>query len=59
MSLSERRRAEPNRTRRTTGIVDVSDMTAGELQEFLRDGGPGGSEISIQRRGTEAFLLAE
>lgn len=59
MSSAERARTEPSGVRQTTGIVDVTDMTAGELQAFIRGERSGSGEIAIRRRGTETFLLTE
>ena len=40
-----------------TGIVDVSEMTAEELRRFVESERRVEGEISIQRRGGDAFLL--
>lgn len=42
-----------------TGIVDVSEMTAEELRRFVASTRRVDGEISIQRRGQDAFLLTE
>lgn len=41
-----------------TGIVEISELTAAELQSFASERADEG-EIAIQRRGADAFLLTE
>ncbi|QLD90531.1 hypothetical protein HWV07_16405 [Natronomonas salina] len=42
-----------------TGIVDVSEMTVDELRRFVGSSRGLEGEVSIQRRGQDAFLLTE
>lgn len=56
MSSTSRSHGFTGATRRPTGVVDVSTLTAAELRRFAADY-PG--EVAIQRRGGSAFLLAE
>lgn len=59
MSSTEHHRDGPTRPTPAGGVVDVSDLTLRELRSFAESAREGAGEVHIQRRGQDAYLLAE
>lgn len=65
MSSASHRTDHLNRSTRSnhsdvaTGVVDVSAMTATELERFVDGAAPVEGDVRIQRRGSSAYLLTE
>lgn len=58
-STAHHRHDGPTRATPSGGVVDVSELTVRELRAFVESGRVDAGEVHIQRRGEDAFLLAE
>lgn len=58
-STAHHRRDGPTRATPSGGVVDVSELTVRELRAFVESGRVDAGEVHVERRGADAFLLAE